>query len=64
MSLDVPLVIIEVLMTSFGRLLVSRVLLFILPVCILSKDAALVLVDPTLSLDLLLLLNGAVGSGL
>ena len=64
MSLDVPLVIIEVLMTSLGRLLVSRVLLFILPVCILSKDAALVLVDPTLSLDLLLLLNGAVGSGL
>ena len=35
-----------------------------LPVCILSRDAALVLVELELSLDLLLLLNGAVESGL
>ena len=39
-------------------------LFLILPVCILSKDAALVLVESELSLDLLLLLNGAVVSGL
>ena len=39
-------------------------LLSILPVCILSKDAALILVESALSLDLLLLLNGAVVSGL
>ena len=39
-------------------------LFLILPVCILSKDAALVLVESELSLDLLLLLNGAVESGL
>ena len=36
----------------------------ILPVCTLSRDAALVLVESELSLDLLLLLRGAVESGL
>ena len=36
----------------------------ILPVCTLSRDAALVLVELELSLDLLLLLSGAVESGL
>jgi len=39
-------------------------LLLILPVCILSRDAALVLMELELSLDLLLLLSGAVESGL
>ena len=52
--------------TSFLLLtLLFKLLLFIiLPVCILSKDAALVLVDQVLPLDLLLLLRGAVVSGL
>ena len=39
-------------------------LFLILPVCILSKDAALVLTELELSLDLLLLLSGAIESGL
>ena len=39
-------------------------LFLILPVCTLSRDAALVLVELELSLDLLLLLSGAVESGL
>ena len=39
-------------------------LLLILPVCTLSRDAALVLMELELSLDLLLLLSGAVESGL
>ena len=39
-------------------------LFFILPDCTLSRDAALVLVELELSLDLLLLLSGAVVSGL
>ena len=39
-------------------------LFLILPVCTLSRDAALVLVELELSLDLLLLLSSAVESGL
>ena len=39
-------------------------LFLILPVCIHSRDAALVLVELKLSLDLLFLLKGAVESGL
>ena len=39
-------------------------LLLILPVCTLSRDAALVLMELELSLDLLLLLSDAVESGL
>ena len=39
-------------------------LFLILPVCTLSRDAALVLMELELSLDLLLLLSGAVESGL
>ena len=45
-------------------LLFKLLLVLILPVCTLSKDAALVLVEQALSLDLLLLLRGAVVSGL
>jgi hypothetical protein len=39
-------------------------LFLILPVCIHSRDAALVLVELELSLDVLLLLSGAVECGL